>query len=106
MRRILIDYARRRSAEKRGGARVRVPLLEDSAVVEAEVTRMLNIEEALQQLERHNERMGRIVECRFFGGMSVADTADALGTSTRTVEREWARARTYLYAALQKEAGG
>lgn len=100
MRRILIDYARRRSAAKRGGDRRRVPLEDDAAVVEAEVTRMLGVEEALQKLERHDERMGRIVECRFFGGMSVADTAEALGTSTRTVERDWARARAYLHEAL------
>jgi RNA polymerase sigma factor (TIGR02999 family) len=100
MRRILIDYARRRSAAKRGGELVRVPLRDDTAVVDAEVTRMLGIEEALQRLERHNERMGRIVECRFFGGMSLADTAEAVGTSTRTVEREWARARVYLHEAL------
>ena len=100
MRRILIDYARRRSAAKRGGERVRVPLRDDSAVVEAEVTRMLAVEQALQRLESHDQRMGRIVECRFFGGMSVADTAEALGTSSRTVEREWARARVYLHEAL------
>jgi RNA polymerase sigma factor (TIGR02999 family) len=102
MRRILIDYARRRSAAKRGGARIQVPLTEDAAVVEAEVTRMLGIDEALRDLERHDERMGRIVECRFFGGMSVADTAEAAGISTRTVEREWARARAYLHDALQE----
>lgn len=101
MRRILIDYARRRSAAKRGGSRTRVPLTEDAAVIDAEVTRMLSVEEALQELEQRDERMGRIVECRFFGGMSVPDTAEALGTSTRTVEREWARARAYLSHALQ-----
>ena len=101
MRRILIDYARGRSAAKRGGHRIQVPLRDDAAIVEAEVARMLEIEEALQGLERHDERMGRIVECRFFGGMSVADTAEALGTSTRTVEREWARARAYLHEALE-----
>lgn len=66
---------------------------------------MLGIEEALQGLERHDARMGRIVECRFFGGMSVADTAEAVGTSTRTVEREWARARAYLHEALQESGG-
>jgi RNA polymerase sigma factor (TIGR02999 family) len=104
MRRILIDYARRRSAAKRGGAHIRVPLTDDAAVVEAEVTRMLGIEEALQRLEQHDERMGRVVECRFFGGMSVADTAEALGTSTRTVEREWTRARAYLHEALQENS--
>ena len=79
---------------------MRVPLRDDSAVVEAEVTRMLAVEQALQRLESHDQRMGRIVECRFFGGMSVADTAEALGTSSRTVEREWARARVYLHEAL------
>jgi RNA polymerase sigma factor (TIGR02999 family) len=100
MRRILIDFARRRSASKRGGVRVQVPLTEDAAAIETEMTRVLEIEDALQRLERHNERMGRIVECRFFGGMSVPDTAEALGTSTRTVEREWARARAYLHEAL------
>jgi RNA polymerase sigma factor (TIGR02999 family) len=100
MRRILIDFARRRSAAKRGGQRVQVPLTEDAAAIETEMTRVLEIEDALQRLEQHNERMGRIVECRFFGGMSVPDTAEALGTSTRTVEREWARARAYLYEAL------
>jgi DNA-directed RNA polymerase specialized sigma24 family protein len=57
----------------------------------------------LQQLERRDERMARIIECRFFGGMSVPDTAEALGTSTRTVEREWARARAYLYQTLRPD---
>lgn len=103
MRRILIDYARRRAAAKRGGERIRVPLTDDAAVIDAEVSRMLGVEEALRQLEQRDERMGRIVECRFFGGMSVPDTAEALRTSTRTVEREWARARAYLYSALQEE---
>lgn len=105
MRRILIDYARRRTAAKRGGTRVRVPLTEEAATVDAEVTRMLGIDQALRRLEEHDARMGRIVECRFFGGMSVADTAEALDTSTRTVEREWARARAYLHEALQEDDG-
>jgi RNA polymerase sigma factor (TIGR02999 family) len=105
MRRILIDFARRRTAGKRGGASVRVPLTEETAVVDAEAARILDVEEALQQLERRDERMARIIECRFFGGMSVPDTAEALGTSTRTVEREWARARAYLYQALRPDVG-
>ena len=66
---------------------------------------MLGVEEALQELEKRDPRMGRIVECRFFGGMSVQDTAEALGTSPRTVEREWARARAYLYTALHDDGG-
>lgn len=104
MRHILIDYARRRAAVKSGGDQTRVPLTENTAIVEAEVTRMLGVEEALRELEKRDARMGRIVECRFFGGMSVPDTAEALGTSPRTVEREWARARAYLYAALHDDS--
>lgn len=100
MRRILIDFARRRTAEKRGGGAVRVPLTEDAAVVDAEAMRILGVEDALQELEKRDERMARIVECRFFGGMSVPETAEALETSSRTVERDWARARAYLYRAL------
>jgi len=100
MRRILIDFARRRQTDKRGGTRVRVPLMEDTAAVDADISEILAVEDALQQLERRNARMARIVECRFFGGMSVPETAEALDTSTRTVEREWARARAYLHKAL------
>ncbi len=101
MRHILIDYARRRRAAKREGTLVRVPLEEDTAAVESDVTDLLAVEEALEKLERRNRRMARIVECRLFGGMSVPDTAKALDTSTRTVEREWARARAYLVHALE-----
>ncbi|MEZ4417252.1 MAG: ECF-type sigma factor [Gemmatimonadota bacterium] len=100
MRRILIDFARRRRSAKRGGGLIRVSLEDDSAVVEAQVTDLLAIEQALQRLEARNARMARIAECRFFGGMSVPETAEALDTSPRTVEREWARARAYLLQAL------
>jgi len=105
MRRILIDFARKRGAGKRGGDRIRVPLSEDSALIDTDVGELLAVEEALQKLEARNARMARIVECRFYGGMSVADTADALETSTRTVEREWARARAYLAHVLSDADG-
>jgi len=100
MRRILIDFARRRSAEKRGGTRVRVPLGEDMASVDANIDEILVVEETLSKLEQRNPRMARIVECRFFGGMANPETAEALGVSLRTVEREWTRARAYLQRAL------
>lgn len=103
MRHILTDFARRRHAEKRGGTRVRVPLTEGIAAVDEEVTEMLALEEAMLALEKRNPRMVRIAECRFFGGLSVSETAAALSTSTRTVEREWARARAYLYQALAQD---
>ncbi len=105
MRHILIDFARKRGAEKRGGDRIRVPLSEDSAAVDTDIGELLAVEEALHKLEARNARMARIVECRFYGGMSVVDTADALETSTRTVEREWARARAYLAHVLSDADG-
>jgi len=100
MRHILIDYARRQRAAKRGGARVHVPLHENMAAVEAEAAELLVLDEALDELAKHNQRMARVVECRFFGGLSVAETAEALDASVRTVEREWTRARAYLSSAL------
>ena len=101
MRRILIDHARRNDAEKRGGGRIRVPLTDETAAVEPETADLLALETALTDLERHDPRMARVVECRFFGGMTVKETADALATSPRTVYRSWTRARAYLYDALR-----
>lgn len=100
MRRVLIDHARRRAAEKRGGVRVRVPLSEVDDAVDAHIVDILVVEEALEFLSRRNERMARVVECRFYGGLSIDETAEALGTSPRTVVREWTRARAYLLEAL------
>lgn len=106
MRRILIDYARRRHAEKRGGTRVRVPLTENAAAVESQAAELLAVDEALDFLAERDPRLGRVVECRFFGGLTVPETAEALGTSRRTVERDWARARAYLYHALVPDGSG
>lgn len=104
MRRIVVDFARRHRAEKRGGARVRVPLQENHAVLGGNLDDVLAVEDAVSRLELRSERMARIVECRFFGGMSVDETAEALGLSARTVAREWMRARAYLRHALEDPA--
>lgn len=106
MRRILIDFARRRRADKRGGDRVRVPLSDDAASVEARIDDILVVDDVLRRLEARSPRMAAVVECRFFGGLSVDETAEALDASPRTVEREWARARRYLQAALAGEEEG
>jgi RNA polymerase sigma factor (TIGR02999 family) len=103
MRNILIDYARRRRAQKRGGTRIRIPLDENVGAVEAEAAELLALDEVLEKLAKRNPRMARVVECRFFGGLTVAETAQALGASVRTVEREWTRAHAYLYAALSRD---
>jgi RNA polymerase sigma-70 factor, ECF subfamily len=100
MRRVLIDIARRRAADKRGGTLVRVPLTEGTAAIESQVAEVLQVDEALERLAVSSERMARVVECRFFGGLSIAETAEALDLSPRTVVREWTRARAYLLRAL------
>ena len=103
IRHVLIDYARRRSSAKRNGG-VRVPLREDLTAGEPRDVDILAVEEALVRLASRDERLERVVECRFFGGMTVAETAEALGISPRTVERDWARARVYLYRELGPDA--
>jgi RNA polymerase sigma factor (TIGR02999 family) len=103
MRHILIDYARRQQTAKRGGDRIRVPLSSESAVAESEAAELLALDQALATLAIQNQRMANIVECRFFGGLSVPETAETLAISSRTVEREWARARVYLHRLLSAE---
>lgn len=101
MRHILIDYARARATAKRGGAGIRVPLREDLvAGTNQPGVELLALDAALTELAGHDERLARVVECRFFGGMSVEETAEALGVGVRTVERDWTRAKAYLYRQL------
>ena len=100
MRHILVDYARERGAQKRGGSAIRVPLSEEVDGREARTVELLELHEALEGLGRNDSRLERIVEYRFFGGMSMEDTAEALKTPLRTVERDWARAKAYLFQQL------
>ena len=100
MRRILIDYAMARRAQKRGGGAVVVPLDDAVAMAAERGEELIALDEALQRLAAANERYGRVVECRFFGGMSVEDTAEALGTSPATVKRDWMVARAWLNREL------
>lgn len=102
MRRVLIDYAVARRRLKRGGGQTVQPLDADAvAAVMEQADDVLALDEALQRLTAMNERHARIVECRFFGGMSVEETADALGISPATVKRDWALARAWLNRELQ-----
>ncbi len=102
IRHVLIDYARARKAAKRGGDAIRIPLRDDIDGREPDMVELLALDEALDNLARHDPRLERIVEYRFFGGMSVRDAAEALGVSQRTAERDWRRARAYLYQALRQ----
>ena len=103
IRHVLIDYARTRGRQKRGGGTIQIPLSEQLDGRGPDTVDLLALEEALSELARHDPRLDQIVECRFFGGMTMKDTAEALGLSLRTVERDWTRAKAYLYQALGSE---
>ena len=101
MRQILIDHARERSRLKRGGGEVPVTFDEALAAVSTDAERLLDIDRALDDLARSDARLARIVECRFFGGLSEQETADALGLSLRTAQRDWLKARAWLRERLK-----
>ncbi len=97
MRRILVDHARRHTAAKRGGGRERVPLEETLAVADARRhLDLIALDDALKELQQLNQRQARVVELRYFGGLSVKETAYALKISERTVENDWSVARAWL----------
>jgi RNA polymerase sigma factor (TIGR02999 family) len=103
MRQVLIDYARRHRTARRGGDWRRVGLDEEEIAVEQRAEVLLSLDEALSRLSVVDERLGRVVECRFFGGMTEEETAAALGVTDRTVRRDWTKARVWLYAEMSRE---
>jgi RNA polymerase sigma factor (TIGR02999 family) len=100
MREVLIDAARRRSADKRGGGDFAVTLDESLHASPIEGTQLIALHEALEELERVDARRASVVECRFFGGLDIDETSEALGLSTATVKRDWRVARAWLAHAL------
>lgn len=100
MRQILINHAERRNAQKRGGGFDVASLDEVGVATDNGMQHLVALDEALRQLEQLNERQCRVVECRFFGNMSVDDTATALGVSPATVKRDWTLARAWLNREL------
>jgi len=100
MRRILVDYARRYLAEKRGGAPRRVTLTDDMLIADERADTLLAINDALDELSRIDERLSRVVECRFFGGLTEEETAEVLGVTARTVRRDWTKAKGWLHRTL------
>ncbi len=107
MRRILVDHARRNEAGKRFGSRIKVPLdaaAEATAAEQRNELELMALDRALDDLTRLDERQGQIVELRFFGGCSVAETAELLDLSEATIKREWTTARAWLHRAIRQEA--
>ena len=103
MRRILVNHARDRIADKRGGGAEHVPLTLAGEGIGAPEVNLLDLHEALNDLTATDPRKGRIVELKFFGGLTTAEIAENLGLSVATVERDWKFARAWLYRAM---AGG
>jgi RNA polymerase sigma factor (TIGR02999 family) len=104
LRRLIIDNARRRHSEKRGGDRVKVPLSEVDAVLPTSED-LLALDQELDKLEALRARSGRVVELRFFGGLREEEIAEALGISVATVKRDWEFARAWLLSRLASGAG-
>ncbi len=100
MRRILVDHARRHASAKRGGGLQRIPLEAAELAVHERADTLLEIDDAVERLSELEARLGEVVECRFFGGLTEEETAAALGVSPRTVRRDWRKARGLLYAWL------
>jgi RNA polymerase sigma-70 factor (ECF subfamily) len=100
MRRILVDYARSRGYAKRGGDAVRVPLDDVLLVADARGIEVLTLDQALDKLAGLDARKCRVVELRYFGGLTIEETADALGISIDTAKRDWRMARAWLAAEL------
>lgn len=101
MRHIVIDYARERSAKKRGGAVHHIRLDDAEIAVEDQAQQLLALDEAMQALNRLDERLVRVVECRFFTGLTEEETAEALETSLSTVQRDWKRAKAWLQEEMR-----
>ena len=102
MRRILVDYARTQQRIRRGGRREKVSLDEVLLVAPDRSDELLAIHESLSRLEEMDSRQGRIVELRYFGGLTVDETAEVLGVSPKTVMREWNMAKAWLYGELKE----
>lgn len=100
MRQALIDHARARLTAKRGAGQELVSLEEGDDVLAVPEESLIELDEALHRLAQLDERLARVVECRYFAGYSTEETAAALGVTERTVHRDWARARTWLFREL------
>ncbi|MCC6319082.1 MAG: sigma-70 family RNA polymerase sigma factor [Gemmatimonadaceae bacterium] len=100
MRQVLVDHARKRDASKRGGGVVHVRITNADVGLDVDLSEMVALDDALTRLAQKNPRLPRVVELRFFAGLSEDETAQVLGVTSRTVQRDWATARAWLYKEL------
>lgn len=106
MRRVLVDYARARNADQRGGKMERVELQDHFAISPERLEEVSQLDQALEKLEKTNPRQARVVELRYFGGLTVEQIGATLGIAPRSVKRDWSLARIWLYEELKPLAGG
>ena len=104
MRYILLDHAKAKKAQKRGGHQQRVDFDEALVITEKEADELIAIDEALTRLKQINARQSDVIECRFFAGLTIEETAMVLGHSSATIKRDWQRARAWLLREIQREA--
>lgn len=102
MRQILVDYARRKKADKRGGGMHHISLREDRLDLNRQAENLIELNDLIDRLAKFDERKSRVVEMRFFGGMTIREIAEYLEVSTRTVDRDWLKARTWLHKELKQ----
>ena len=102
MRRILVDHARKSGTEKRGGEFQKLSLDENFDVSNERAAELVALDDALKELAEVDERKSRVVELRFFGGLSIEETAEVLGVSTPTIAREWRMAKAWLYGQVSR----
>lgn len=103
MRRILVTYARNHYAQKRGGKKKPISLDETRIGMNTQAADLLDLDNALDRLSSYDERLPKVVECRFFGGLTEKETAQVLDISVRTVNRDWVKARAWLYKELYSD---
>lgn len=102
MRQILVNYAKAKGRAKRGGGIPKVPLEEAVVMAEERAEELIVLDEALERLGTMNERQVRVVECRFFGGLTIEETAEVLGVSVATINRDWTTARLWLHREVRQ----
>ena len=100
MRSVIVDFARRRLAERRGGGKAVVTLSTDVGAVPAGESEIIRVHDALEEMAAHDQRMATVVEMRYFAGMTESEIAEAVGVNERTIRRDWEKARLFLREAL------
>lgn len=105
MRQILIDYARKKMADKRGGEKKDITYIDSIMQQKKQAENLIDLDDALKKLEEFDERLAELVEYRYFGEMSIESTASVMDVSVSTVNRDWKKARGWLYKELKRPAG-